>query len=466
MADVTAPPASRPVLAAAAERLSERVSIQSLAVFRILFGLLLVWDVLRFVQFDRIERYYVVPEFTFAYPFVGAVPRLGEPWIHWAWALVGVFAVMVTIGLFYRVAIVGFTLLFTYFFLLDSAQYLNHFYLVILFAVLLCFLPAHRAFSVDAWRRPEIRSDTVPYAAVFVLRAQVEIILIYAGLVKIWEDWLRGEPLGIWLRDQMDIVPFGALFAYDWVILAGAWGTIALHIVGAPLLLWERTRMATFVVYCLFHMSNAYFFNIGIFPWLTIGASLIFFAPDWPQRAARWLLGRFEPLPALPPRPVEPPVPLPAVLMGAMAVWLAVQVVVPLRHYAFPTDVHWTGDGHRFAWRMRMYDREARGTFSVRDPASGDVWVVEPTDYLTDRQAWNMMPRADMVWQFAGYLEEVWQANGYGDVEVYARIEKSLNGRAFQTFIDPSVDLTAVAYDLFGPDPWVLPLETPFAARR
>ena len=443
------------------EALAQPVSIQSLAVFRIVFGALLAWDVWRFVEHDRIWRYYVQPEFFFTYPGFGWIAPLGEPYLHIAWFLVGIFAVLVMLGLFYRVAIVGFTVLFSYFFLLDKAQYLNHFYMVILFAVLLCFLPAHRAFSLDARLWPRLRCETVPYASVFVLRAQIEIILIFAGIVKITPDWLAGEPLGLWLREQADVVPFGALFQHDWLIQAGAWATILLHILGAPLLLWRRTRLPVFLIYCCFHVSNAYFFNIGIFPWLTIGATLIFFPPDWPQRFARWLLGRFE---ALPPRPAFA---LPAagrlspVALAAIALWLAVQVALPLRFAAYPSEVRWAGDGHRFAWRMRMYDREADGVFVVTDPASGTTWEVDPLDYLTERQAWTMLPRADMVRQFAGHLEDVWRRRGYADVAVTARIEKSLNGRDFQPFIDPAVDLTTVEVNPSGPDPWVLPLTTP-----
>jgi vitamin K-dependent gamma-carboxylase len=457
-------PASTDGVRRLAARLAAPVSIRSLAAFRIVFGALLVWDTWRFVAADRIWRYYVAPEFTFTYPGFGWVAPLPEPWIHVAWGLVGVTAFLVMVGLFYRVAIVAFTLIFTYFFLLDKAQYLNHFYMVILFAVLLCVLPAHRAFSFDALIWPRLRSATVPYAAVFVLRAQVEIILIYAGVVKITEDWLKGEPLGLWLRAQADQVPMGALFAHDWVILAGAWGTILLHIVGAPLLLWERTRLPVFALYCVFHMANAYFFNIGIFPWLTIGATLIVFAPDWPQRAARRLAGRFETLPPQAPAPAPDAGRLPTLALLGLVIWLAVQVAVPLRHLAFPTEVHWTGDGHRFAWRMRMYDREARGYFVVAD-AAGRAWVVEPEDFLSPRQARGMLARSDMIWQFANHLGDLWEAAGHGDVAVHAHIEKSLNGRAFQRFVDPEVDLTRVRFDLLGPDAWVLPLTTSFEAR-
>ncbi|MEQ8964248.1 MAG: HTTM domain-containing protein [Azospirillaceae bacterium] len=429
---------------------------------RIAFGALMVIDSLRFIQHDRIWRYYVQPEYFFTYPGFGWVSPLPSPYIQLAWLFVGVFAFLVMIGLFYRFAIVGFTVLFTYFFLLDKAQYLNHFYMVILFAILLCFLPANRSLSVDARRRPRLRADTIPYWPVFALRAQTEIILIYAGLVKITDDWLRGEPLGLWLRNQADDVPLGVLFQYDWVILAGSWGTIALHLIGAPLLLWRRTRMAAFLVYCWFHMSNAYFFNIGIFPWLTIAASTIFFSPDWPRRACRWMLARFETLPADPGPPAARSArPVSGAVLAGLVLWLALQVAVPLRHFAIDSEVRWTGDGHRFAWRMMMYNRTTRGDFEVVDRATGASWRVDPRDYLTDRQAGSMKARPDMILQFARHLETVWAEHGYTDVAVHAAIEKSLNGRDYQPYIDPGTDLTAVSLDLFGPDPWVLPLTVP-----
>ncbi|MFA8384192.1 MAG: HTTM domain-containing protein [Pelagibaca sp.] len=447
----------------AAASLSTPVSGLSLAVFRIALGALLVWDCWRFIKYDRVWRYWVAPEFHFTYPGFGWVTPLPEPWIQIAWLFMGLSALFVMLGLFYRVSIVLLTVTFSYFFLLDKAEYLNHFYLVILFLILMCFLPAHRMLSLDARFRPSVRSGHVPYASVFILRAQMEIMLIFAGLVKLTPDWLAGEPLGLWLRAQSGDFPFGFLFGflfqYDWFILAGTWGTVALHVLGAPLLLWKKTRLATFVVYCVFHSANAMFFNIGIFPWLTIAATTIFFAPDWPHRVARWLLGRFEDLPPYTPpaRPASRAVP--AVALLAIVGWIAVQIALPVRAGYFPTEVRWSGDGHRFSWRMRIYDRQAEGVFIVT--ADGQEWRVDPTDYLTRRQAGKMLVRSDMIHQFAGYLETVWQDAGYSDVAVRADIRKSLNGRPAQAFVDPEVDLTAVPLAYLAYDDWVLPLDIP-----
>lgn len=430
--------------------LSKPVSGASLAVFRIALGALLLWDCWRFVRYDRIWRYWIEPDFHFTYAGFGWVSPLPGPWLYAAWAGMGLCAFLVMIGLFYRAAIVALTVIFSYFFLLDKAEYLNHFYLVILFLILMCFLPAHRMLSVDAMRGRSRHGGYVPYAAVLILRAQMEIMLIFAGLVKLTPDWLAGEPLGLWLRAQADDFPFGVLFNYDWIIIAASWGTIALHLLGAPLLLWKRTRLATFLVYCVFHSANAMFFNIGIFPWLTIAATTIFFAPDWPHRAARWLLGRFEELPPLL-RPIS------GVALAAIMVWIAVQIFLPLRAGFFPSEVRWSGDGHRFSWRMRIFDRYAEGRFIVT--AHGQEWVVDPVDYLSERQASKMLVRPDMIHQFALYLQDIWQDRGYENVAVRAEIRKSLNGRPLQAYVDPGTDLTAVSGRALGADDWVLPLQ-------
>lgn len=443
-------------LPAASAALARQVPAHSLAVFRIALGALLVIDCWRFIRHDRVFRYWVQPDFHFTYPGFGWVAPLPEPWIHLAWLAMGGFAVLVTIGLFYRVAIVALTVSFTYFFLLDRAEYLNHFYLVILFLILMCFLPAHRVWSLDARFWPRQGTRTVPYAAVFVLRTQMEIMLVFAGLVKITPDWLAGEPLGLWLRAQADDFPFGWLFQYDAVIIAGTWGTIALHVLGAPLLLWQRTRLAVFLVYCLFHSLNAMFFNIGIFPWLTIAATTIFFAPDWPARLLERLGShRSTPEPEVARAPAGR---LHPVAMAAIAGWIAVQIFLPLRAGLFPTEVRWSGDGHELSWRMRIYDRVAEGRFIVSVPG-GDTWVVDPEEFLTPRQTGKMLVRPDMIHQFAQHLEALWREAGHGDVIVRAEIWKSLNGRPAQLFVDPETDLTAVPFNHFRPDPWVRPLE-------
>ena len=149
-------------------------------------------------------------------------------------------------------------------------------------------------------------------------------------------------------------------------------------------------------------------------------------------------------------------------LLGLIAVWLAFQILVPLRHLLYPGNESWTEQGHRFAWQMKLRDKEARASFSVRDPASGRQWQVDPAAYLAPHQAHEMAGRPDMILQFAHHLARLWaQDRGVQRAEVRARVCASLNGRQAAWLIDPDRDLARVERNLWHAD-WILPLEQPF----
>lgn len=148
-------------------------------------------------------------------------------------------------------------------------------------------------------------------------------------------------------------------------------------------------------------------------------------------------------------------------IVAGLGVWLAFQVLYPLRHLLYPGSPSWTEEGHRFAWQMKLRDKRGTARFEVRDPQTGRVWQVDPRDYLTRRQAWNMPVHPDMVLQFAHYLAEVWRRDhGVPDAEVRATVLASLNGRRRAPMIDPDRDLAQVERNLLHAD-WILPLDVP-----
>ena len=271
------------------DKLFEPVDASSLVFFRVSFGVIMLVEVWRYWVHGWIERYFIAPDFLFKYYGFGWV----EPWsgdgMYWHFGLLAVLSLMIAIGALYRLATILFFLAFSYVFLLEQARYLNHFYLVILVAFLVMLVPANRSFAVDVMLRPKLRSETVPMWSVWLFRMQFEIILLYAGIVKINPDWLRLEPLGMWLSRRNDWSVIGPLFNQDWLIAAAAYGVILLHVVGAPLLLYRRTRIPIMIAYFIFHLINHFLFQIGIFPWLTMAATLMFLDPDWPKQMARWI---------------------------------------------------------------------------------------------------------------------------------------------------------------------------------
>jgi hypothetical protein len=91
----------------------------------------------------------------------------------------------------------------------------------------------------------------------------------------------------------------------------------------------------------------------------------------------------------------------------------------------------------------------------VRDPASGRRWAVLPVQFLTDTQEKQMSFQPDMILQFAHFLDAHYQAEGYADVEVYAEVYVTLNGRGSRPLIDPAVDLSAQPIDVWHKG-WIL----------
>jgi hypothetical protein len=240
-----------------------------------MFGLILLVECWRFWSKGWIERYYIEPEFLFKYYGFGWV----EPWpgegMYWHFAALAVLSLLILLGLLYRLAAVLFFFAFTYVFLLDQARYLNHFYLVILIAFILMVIPAPRF------------GATAPGWSLWLFRLQFEVMYLYAGIVKVNADWLRLEPMGMWLARRDDWPLVGELLLQDWVVAVASYGAILLHIVGAPLLLVKATRGWVMAIYFAFHLMNHFLFNIGIFPWLAMAGTLLFLEPDWPKRALR-----------------------------------------------------------------------------------------------------------------------------------------------------------------------------------
>src|SRR5687768_5174067 len=118
--------------------------------------------------------------------------------------VMGLASIGLMLGCFYRFSAILCFLTFTYVFLLDQALYLNHFYLMCLFAFLMIFLPAHRAGSIDALRKPQIRSDFVPGWVRALLLGFISLIYFYAGVAKLHPDWFQGGALRIWLPRAED----------------------------------------------------------------------------------------------------------------------------------------------------------------------------------------------------------------------------------------------------------------------
>ena len=431
--------------------LTRPVDGASLAAFRVLFGLLVLVAMTRFLLSGWIPRFYGEPTFFFKYLGFSWVEPMPVPGMFALYGVLALCGLAIALGVHTRIAAAIFFVGFTYAELIDVTNYLNHYYLVSMLALLLVFVPAGRA-QVPAW-------------ALYLVRLQVGVVYVYAGLAKMQPDWLlHAQPLNIWMTARVDTPIIGPLLDETWVHVAASWGAFLFDTTIVLWLSWRRSRPLAYAVLLGFHFMTGVFFNIGMFPAIMTLVATIFFAPDWPRALARRLgrlgsrlarLGRWL---ARAPQAAAPRAPLALRRAGfaAAGLFVAFQVLFPLRHYLYPGDVLWNEQGMRWAWKVMVREKHGSVTYHVHLPQRGVTVQVPPHRYLTPRQEREMAGQPDLVLQLAHHIADDFRRRGHGQVEVRAEALVSLNGRRARPMIDPAIDLARVADDL-APAAWITP---------
>ena len=430
----------------AAMRESQReVDAASVIAFRSIFGLVALVAVVRFFGHGWIDSLYIDPAYRFTYLGIS----WAQPWPGWGmyahFTCLGLLSVGMVAGYRPRLCSALFFLGFTYVELLDRTTYLNHHYLMSLISLLLAFLPLHRR--------------TVPAWAIWALRAQVGVVYVFAGIAKLNPDWLlNAAPMRIWLYHHGDLPIIGAALQEVWVAYAMSWSGALFDLAIFPAMLWRRSRPFAYGCLVAFHLATWMLFpQLGLFPWLMIGLATIFFAPDWPVlllRAGRVPVCRY--VDATRPTPTPTKRWVARITVVALALFVAVQLALPLRHYLYPANVRWTEEGYLFAWRVMLTEKVGFVQYRVREVGTGQSWLVEPGEYLTPTQSERMAFQPELIRQTAHLIRDDFASRGHGDVIVAADAFVAFNGRPNVRLIDPTVDLATVRPGI-GPKPWVVP---------
>ncbi|WP_044513004.1 HTTM domain-containing protein [Hymenobacter sp. DG25B] len=443
--------------------LSQPVSAAPLAVFRLIFGGMLLASIVRFVLKGWVTELYVKPQFYFPYYGFEWVQPLGSVGMHLLFGLMALAALGIMLGLFYRWSAVLFFLSFTYVELIDKSNYLNHYYFVSVVAFLLIWVPAGGHFSLDAWRRPRQWVSHVPRWAILIFQVQMGLVYFYAGLAKLNPDWLlEAMPLRYWLPAHTGIPLIGPLFDYLWVAYVFSWFG-ALYDLTIPFFLMQRrTRLLAYATVVVFHVLTAVLFQIGMFPYIMMVSTLIFFSAEFHERILtllRRLIRLPDAAPAMFPRAASGIHP---VLLALLGLHFLVQVLVPWRFVLYPGKLFWTEQGYRFSWRVMLMEKTGTAFFYVRDPRTGYETEVHNRRFLTVNQEKMVATQPDMLLQYAQILRREYQRQGIPNPQVRAEVYASLNGQSSRLLIDPNTDLAALQ-DGFTPKPWILPFDRPTA---
>ncbi len=450
------------------------VNIAPLVVFRIIFGALLLYGSIRFVAKGWVHELYVAPDFYFGYLGFEWVKPLPGSWMYLPFILMIIAALLIILGWKYRWSCSVYFLSFTYVELLDKSNYLNHYYFVSLMVFLMIWLPAHRKFSLDTYFRPGLRSESTTAWTINILKFQLAMVYIFAGIAKINSDWLmEAMPLKIWLQAHHNVPLLGEYLQKEWVAYVFSWAGCCYDLFIVFFLLYKSTRIWAYTFVIIFHLVTWLLFPIGVFPWVMIFSTLIFFNSDFHQtilNGFRRIMNSFSSIK----RHQKPETSKmegrlspqrKAWITGLISIYVLLQIAVPLRHVFYPGHLFWNEEGFRFSWRVMLMHKEGYATFFVEDRSTGRMSEIDNSGYLTETQEDQMSTQPDMILQYANYIHEQYQGKTvtyrgqsftFEDPAVRAQIYVSLNGRPSQLFVSKRHDLTAFTYDLKHRD-WIEP---------
>lgn len=446
-------------------RYAAPVPIAPLISFRLLFGLAALLMSVRTMALGWVDKFYLQTDFGFkllGFEWVQGFSSLG---MYLLFILMAFGALGILLGAFYRFSALLFLLTFSYSELIDLSHYLNHHYLMAVMTALLLFLPAHRRYSVDVWRKPGLWRSKVPRATIGLLRIQLGIVYFFAGVAKLQSDWLlQAQPLQIWLSQQSDLFLIGPFFKQAWLHYGFSWAGCFYDLFIFFFLLYRPTRAYAYLAVVVFHILTALLFNIGLFPWFMILLTTVMFGAAWHQRKQAWLWRTLQGKQTegllskekeyLYPKRIRP------ILRILLFLHLGVQLFLPLRHQLYPGNVLWTEEGFRFSWRVMLIEKRGHSQFYVADARCPERKLpVQNLKYLTEKQEVMMNQQADFLLQFAHFLAEEYREKQHFEspiVTVDAFV--ALNGRLSQRYISDTVNL-AEQQNTIWPKSWILPLE-------
>lgn len=420
--------------------LSENIDNSGLVIFRILLGLLIVAESFGAILLGWVEAVFIQSKFTFNFIGFDFLQFLHGEKMYSYFFVMGIFGLLITFGLFYRLAMVAFTFMWTTVYLIQKESYNNHYYFLILICIIMIFLPANGKLSVDAKLFPKIKQTKIPRWMPYLLLFQLAILYFYAAIAKLYPDWLDGTFSKILLNGITQRQFLLDIFNQKWFLLTYAYAGILFDLLIMPALLWKKTRKLAILASFGFHLFNAYSLRIGIFPFLALSFSVLLY-DSIPLK----FLNNKEEISTTTNFNTK-------FFLVFFVPFFIVQLLMPLRHHLIKGDVLFTEEGHRLAWRMML--RERKGTLNIKilDKKTGLTRYHNYASELTPKQVKLLSNSPDIIWQYCQKLKK----EAKNPISIFVECEVSINRRPYYKLIDEKTDMATAKFDYFSHNKWVL----------
>ena len=268
-------------------------------------------------------------------------------------AICGLSSLFVAAGYKYRLSIIAFFLSFTYIELMDKTTYLNHYYFISILSFLMIFLPANRYFSIDAKMDLRLAVQHIPRWTVDSIKLLLGMVYIYAGAAKLNHDWMcEALPLKIWLPALHNLPVIGNLMQQEWLHYSFSWAGAAYDLFIVFFLLYKPTRIWAFATVVFFHLMTRILFPIGMFPYIMIVSTLIFFDAHLHHKFLAFISRMFRIRKAVfdNGKTLLADTSLKGTFIRTLIlVFFLSQFLIPLRSKLYPGHLFWTEQGYRFS---------------------------------------------------------------------------------------------------------------------
>ncbi len=220
--------------------------------------------------------------------------------------------------------------------------------------------------------------------------------------------------------------------------------------------LWFRkTSGLAYVAVVIFHfMTGILFPRIGMFPYIMMTTTIIFFSSRFHERILGYIGGGF---PTGQVDTIRVAHSRHYITSKLILLYLIVQLLLPLRHAYFGGNLFWHEQGYRFSWRVMLMEKNGYTSFIVRDPVENVQKEADQSLYLTPFQQQQLRSQPDMMIQFGRFLGDQFKKEKGYNPEVYVKSRISLNARRSKQFTDDNYDIYGNKHPMR--DGWIIPFK-------
>jgi hypothetical protein len=400
-----------------------------------------------------VQAFLTGPQVHFNYDFAAFIAPLPKPIL--SILVIGLLAasVFILIGKYLKISAWYIFFVFSYILLIDKAYYNNHLYLICLLAAFFAITSSDEALSVKKGT-----TKMIPNWQLLLFQLQIAIVYFYGGIAKINSDWLvRMEPVKTILTQKANNSIFESILNTEFAVYFISYGGLAFDLLIAFALFYKPTRKIGLIAALTFNIMNAWLFDdINIFPFMMMGALVLFIEPE----KFRIFLSKY--ITSLKPSNSIQSVTFnfnQKVLMG-LVLYFTIQFLVPLRHLLFEGNTEWTGKAQYFSWRMKIQTRKTdQLEFAVFNYDKKEVINVDLRSFgLNDDQLRLLSMHPETGVQLAKAIRTTAEKKGMKNIEVKAKIKVSFNGRPSR-HLYKDTDLSKVKEGIFEERDYVAELK-------